>query len=176
MINTQKNLKLLNLGSSKLDHILSMGQTSKQGLGYTETTNNAATTPKTVFVKAGVTSDVTTTSKIVSATTATRIVNTHFSGNNSTTSPSKGKRRFVPICHFCNRPSHIRPKYFEYQNTFKMGRFEKYNYKSRFKVHKPMNTPKHKIDLKTNHIKKIWVKKIRFKLLCCFYFLKDSFY
>ena len=87
-------------------------------------------------------------------------MNTHFSSNNSTTSLSRGKRRFVPICHFCNRPGHIRPKCFEYQNTFKMDRFGKYNYKSRVAVYKPKNAPKHKIDLKTNHVKKIWVKKL----------------
>ena len=51
---------MLNSGSIKLDHILSMGQTSKQGLGFTETTNTAATRPKTMFVKASVTSDVAT--------------------------------------------------------------------------------------------------------------------
>ena len=46
-----------------------------------------------------------------------------------------------------------------------MGRFGKYNYKSRVAVYKPMNAHKHKIDLKTNHIKKIWVKKSY--LNCC---------
>ena len=106
-----------------------MGQSSKHGLGYIETTNTAATTPKIVFVKAGVTSDVAATSKTVSVTAAAKIVNTPSSGKNSTPSLSRDKRRFVPIYHFCNRPGHIRPKCFEYQNTFKMGKFRKYNYK-----------------------------------------------
>ena len=44
-----------------------------------------------------------------------------------------------------------------------MGRFGKY--KSRVVVYKPMNAHKHKIDLKTNHVKKIWVKKS--DLNCC---------
>ena len=108
-----------------------------------------------MFVKVGVASDVTTTSKTISATTVAKTVNSHFSGNNSTRSLSRGKRRFVPICHFYNRPGHIRPKCFEYQNSFKMGRFGKYNYKSRFAVYKPRNALKHKIDLKINHVKKI---------------------
>ena len=122
-----------------------MGQTSKQGLRFTETTNTVATRPKTMFVKASVASDVTTTFQTVSATTAAKIVNTHFSGKNSTTSLFNGKKRFVSICHFCNRPNHIRPKCFEYQNIFKMSRYE--NYHSRFAA-KPRNTPKHKIDLR----------------------------
>ena len=46
-----------------------------------------------------------------------------------------------------------------------MGKFGKYNYKSRFVVYKPRNAHKHKIDLKTNHVKKIWVKKS--DLNCC---------
>ena len=45
-----------------------MGQSSKHGLGYIETINTIATTPKIVFVKAGVTSDVATTSKTVFVT------------------------------------------------------------------------------------------------------------
>ena len=154
---------MLNSGTIKLDQILTMGQSSKHGLGYTKTTNTVATTPKIVFVKADVTSDVATTSKTMSVTVAEKIVNTPSSGKNSTLSLSRGKRRFVSICHFSNRPDHIRPKCFEYQNTFKMGRFEKYNYKSRVDVYKPRNAPKHKIDLKTNHVKKIWVKKSELK-------------
>ena len=111
-----------------------MGQSSKHGLGYIETTNTVATIPKTVFVKAGVTSDVAATFKTVSVTAAAKIVNTPSSGKNSTLTLSRGKRRFIPICHFCNWPGHIHPKCFEYQNTFKMGRFRKYNYNSRLLV------------------------------------------
>ena len=105
---------MLNSGTTKLDHILSMRQTSKQGLKFTETTNITTTRPKTMFVKASVTNNVTTTSKIVFATTVAKTVNTHFFGNNSTTSLFNGKKRFVPICHFCNRPGHIQSKCFEY--------------------------------------------------------------
>ena len=76
---------MLNSGSTKLDHILTMGQSSKHGLGYTETKNTITTTPKTVFVKADVTDNVATTFKIV-----------YSSGKNSTLSLSEGKRRFIP--------------------------------------------------------------------------------
>ena len=133
-----------------------MGQTSKQGLGFTETTNTAATKPKTMFVKASVTNDVATTSQRVSTTAAAKTVNTHFFGKNSITSLFNGKKRFVPICHFCNKPGHIRPKCFEYRNIFKISRHE--NYHSKFAA-KSRKTPKHKIDLKKNVVKKIWIKK-----------------
>ena len=105
---------MLNSGTTKLDQILIMGQSNKHGLGYTGTTNIVAITPKTVFVKADVTSDVVTTSKTVSVIATAKIVNTLSSDKNFTPSLSRGKRRFVPICHFCNRPSHIHPKCFEY--------------------------------------------------------------
>ena len=72
LINTQKNLKMLNSGTTKFDQILTMGQSIKQGLGYNETTNTAATTPKIVFVKACVANDVIITSKTVSATTTAK--------------------------------------------------------------------------------------------------------
>ena len=63
---------MLNSGSTKLDQILTMRQSSKNGLWYTGTTNIIATTPKTVFVKAGVASVVATTSKIVSVMAVTK--------------------------------------------------------------------------------------------------------
>ena len=91
---------MLNSGTTKLDQILTMRQSSKHGLGYIETTNIVAIIPKTVFVKAGVTSDVAGTFKTVSITVAAKTVNTPSSGKNSTLSLSTGKRRFVPICHF----------------------------------------------------------------------------
>ena len=48
----KKNLRILNFGSTKLDQILNMGQSSKNGLGYTSVTSFVATTSKIVFVKA----------------------------------------------------------------------------------------------------------------------------
>ena len=110
-----------------------------------------------MFVKASVTNDVATTSQTVSATTVAKTVNSHFSRKNSITSLFNGKKRFVPICHFCNKPGHIRSKCFKYQNTFKMSRYG--NYHLRFAVYKPRIAPKHKIDLRKNNVKKIWIKK-----------------
>ena len=110
-----------------------------------------------MFVKEGVTSDVTTTTQIGVVTTAEKTVNSCFSGNNLTTSLFRGKKKFVPICHFCNKLGHIRPKCFKYQNIFKMSKYG--NFHSRNAAYKPKNASKHKIDLKRNNVKKVWIKK-----------------
>ena len=155
---------MLNSTTTKLDQIMTMGQSSKNGLGYIGITNTIATMPKTVFVKASVTNDVATTSKIVFVKNVAKTKNTHGSSKNSTSSLSKGKKKFVPIFHYCSMPGHIRPKCFEYKNTFKMSRIGKYDYKPRFAAYKPKTIPKHKIDLKKN-VKKIWIKK-KLDLMC----------
>ena len=113
-----------------------MGQSvcNRNGLGYTGVTNDVATTSKTVFVKAAVTTQ------------------NHF-GSGKIIKPTLPKvKKFVPICHYCNKSGHIRLKCFKYKNTFRMNSVEQPYYKSR-------TAPKHKTDLKNKSIKKIWVKK-----------------
>ena len=94
--NTQKNLKLLNFGTTKLDHLLTFGQSNgnRHGLGYTEVGNNIITAFKIVFVKVAQPTEVSPVSvKIFNQFT------------------SRGKmKKFVPICLQCNMPSHIRPR------------------------------------------------------------------
>ena len=137
----------------KLDQILTIGQSSKNGLDYTGVASIVATTSKIVFVKA-----------------IAKIENTLISGKNSNALLSEGKKKgFLPICHYCNKPGHIHPRCFKYRNTFRMNRMVK-------NVNKPRTAPKHRIDLKNKFVKKIWIKKIRFKLLCCLYFFKSSLY
>ena len=53
LIRTQKNWKMLNFGTEKLDHILTMEQSiiDRNGKRYTDISNNIATFSKTVFVK-----------------------------------------------------------------------------------------------------------------------------
>ena len=99
--NTQKNLRMLNSGTSSLEKILNMGQSlcNRNGLGYTGVTNDVATTSKIVFVKAAAT------------------IQNH-SGSGKIIKPALSKvKRFVPICHYCNKYGHIRPKCFKYKNT-----------------------------------------------------------
>ena len=92
--NTQKNLRMLNSGTSNLEQILNMGQSvcNRNGLGYTGVTNDVATTSKIVFVKAAVTSQ------------------NHFSSGKIIKPALPKVKRFVPICHYCNKSGHIRPK------------------------------------------------------------------
>ena len=93
----------------KLDQILTMGQSSKNRLGYTAIKSTVAIMPKTVFMK-------------VSA----KIENTLISYKNSNALLSEDKKKgFVPICHYCNKPSHIQPNCFEYRNTFRLNRMVK---------------------------------------------------
>ena len=126
-----------------------MGQSSKNGLGYT----GVANTVTTMFIK-------------VVATTK----NSPISSKNFNPSLSEGKKKsFVPICHYCNMHGPIHPKCFKYKDTFRMSRIVKSPYKTR-------TASKLKIDLKNNYVKKIWIKKIRFDLLCSLYFLKGSVY
>ena len=87
------------------------------------------------------------------------IANPYVSGKNAKPPPPKDKlKKIVPICHFCNMPSHIHPKCFKYKNTFRMNRMKQPYYK-------PRTAPKHKINLKNKFINKIWVKKS--DLNCC---------
>ena len=107
--------------------------------------------------------------KIVLVKVATKTKNTHISGKNFNPSLSKGKKKCMPICHYYNKSSHIHPRLFKYINTFRMSGMVKSPYK-------PRTVPKLKIDLKNNSVKKIWIKKIKFDLLCLLYFFKGSVY
>ena len=93
---TKKNLRMLNSGTTNLDQILNIGQSPKirNGLGFSTVTDSVATEQKIIFVKAA-------------STTAGPPV----SGKNVISSVVGSKvNRFVPICYFCNYPSHICPK------------------------------------------------------------------
>ena len=127
---------MLNSGTSSLKQILNMGQSvcNRNGLGYIGVTNDVATTSKIVFVK------------------ATATTQNHFGSGKIIKPALPMVKRFVPICHYCKKPGHIRPKCFKYKNTFRMNSVEQPYYKSR-------TAPKHKIDLKNKFVKKIWVKK-----------------
>ena len=160
---------MLNSGTENLDHIQTMGQPiiDQNGIGYTDISNNVATSSKTVCKIAliievshnsgktvnsltfGVTNNVATTSEIVFVKATAKIEIRHVSGKNSNPLLSEVKTKgFVPICHYCNMPGHIRPRCFKYINIFRMNRMVKFAYKSRI-------APKHKINLKDNSIKKI---------------------
>ena len=93
---TKRNLRMLNSGTTNLDQILNIGQSPKirNGLGYSTVTNSVATEQKTSFIKAASTAAVQSVSgkKVISPVAESKV------------------NRFVPICYFCNYPSHICPK------------------------------------------------------------------
>ena len=87
---------MLNSSTTKLDQILSIGQSAKiqSGLCYSTVTDSVATEQKAVFVKATSTTAVQPVSgkKVISPIAESKV------------------NRFVLICYFCNYPGHIRPK------------------------------------------------------------------
>ena len=87
--------------------------------------------------------------KIVFVKTVATIENPHVYGKNSNPSLFEDKKkRSVPIFHYCNMPSHIRPRCFKYINTFRMNRMI-------ISAYKPRTASKHKLNLKNNSVKKI---------------------
>ena len=131
---TKRNLRMLNSGTTKLDQILNIGQSTKIwiGLGYRTVTNSVATEHKTVFVKA-------TSTTVVQPVSGKKMI--------STVAESK-VNLFVPICYFCNFPGHIRTKCYKYKFFLWMNKTEQPYYKS-------MTTPKTKINLSDKPVKKL---------------------
>ena len=131
---TQKNLKMMNSGTTKLDHILSMGKAScdRHGLGYT----SKCSTSKTVFVKE------TPAPKPQIVPSKKGII-----------SPPRCKK-FVPICHYCGLIGHIRPRCYKYLNALKRGML----------MNPPISinlrrTPNAKIYVQNKSPRRIWVRK-----------------
>ena len=96
----KKLVKMLNFGSSKLDHILSLGKAvgDHAGLGYTGTRSDQ----KTIFAKATNSFNPQEAKKQNS-----EISNMKFEEKSS-------KRKRIPRCHYCNHLGHIRPHCFIY--------------------------------------------------------------
>ena len=87
--------------TSKLKHILPMGKASgdHHGLRYT----GECSTSKTIFVKGHACSEPQPVVK----------------KNVSEFRPQR--RKFIPICHYCNHLGHIRPQCYKYLNDFRRG-------------------------------------------------------
>ena len=135
---TQKNLRLLNNGTNQLDHLLSIGQSDRCGLGY----QGECLKAEGVFVPAGKTKDVATSDtkpevkrfvgnatyrKIavkpatgVKNVTATRAATSTATATDTATAPERvsglkngSQQRFRPVCHHCGVVGHIRPRCFK---------------------------------------------------------------
>ena len=157
---TQKSLKMLNSGTDKLNHILSVGKSSSdhKGLGFEGEHSNS----KTVFVKssvsnsfAGTSADVVTQKPYV--TTQNKIASpSQVTGNRadvatylkSAASGSTGKHgKFIPTCHFCGVKGHIKPRCFTMVNFLKNKYFS-------HEIPFQRKTPRKKIDL-SNKTRKV---------------------
>ena len=115
----KKSVNMLNSGSSKLDEILNAGRADKThvGLGYTGNSRGSQTT----FVKASI-SGVKILDDLkqkASVGTPVRIPGVTQPGVSQarrppTDSNQMRSRRRIPICHYCNKIGHIRPRCYQY--------------------------------------------------------------
>ena len=103
---TQKSLRLLNNGSSKLDHLIITGKSlgDHGGIGY----KGESSSSKTVFINFGLLDDsinVTVKKPIVKSIATKQPVATDKSESNLRL--KRKNKSFVPICHFCCVKGHI---------------------------------------------------------------------
>ena len=89
----KKQVRMRKSGSSKLDQILASGKATRDhvGLGY----KGEASSSKTLFVPA---------SKLKKPEVIKKKTDTRSKTRSGTTG-----KRWVPMCHYCNRVGHIRP-------------------------------------------------------------------
>ncbi|KAG7533889.1 Zinc finger CCHC-type [Arabidopsis thaliana x Arabidopsis arenosa] len=112
---TQKNLRMLNNGTKKLDHILNIGKTDKCGLGF----KGSLSKSDPAFVYGG---KITSASGTDTETAAGTAINAKtVSDTRTDTKSDSGKvkelqsaprRVFRPVCHHCGVVGHIRPRCF----------------------------------------------------------------
>ena len=148
---TQKSFKMLNSGTSKLEHILTIGKPSRdqRGLGFVGETSGS----KTMFVKGFDSQNVATLVSSMKINVAT---------NRKTVSNFDSKdKKFILICHFCGVKEHIRPRCFTMMSFVKNHSMIPFQRK----------TPRPKIELK-NKQRKIWVKKSNINCFVSFTFLR----
>ena len=114
---TQKNLRMLNNGTKKLGHILSIGKTDKCGLGFKG--NPSKSDPVFVYggkitSASGTVKETATVAEIASDTrTDSRTDTETTSGTRKVQKlQSEPRRVFRPVCHHCGVVGHIRPRCF----------------------------------------------------------------
>ncbi|XP_019093255.1 PREDICTED: uncharacterized protein LOC109129457 [Camelina sativa] len=101
---TQKNLRMLNNGTEKLDHILTIDKTDKCGLGY----EGKVSKSDPGFVSSG---KITFASGIVSET-ALKSASKTASETVFVKEQNTPRNVFRPVCHHCGVVGHIRPRCF----------------------------------------------------------------
>nr|XP_028964586.1 uncharacterized protein LOC114827110 [Malus domestica] len=115
VVEMRRKVHELSIGSGKIDKMLSYGKSfgDKGGLGF-ESTKTASSSSVTRFVKA---SDIPSLKvgddKCLGLTPKTSTIFAHVSNPVKTLinlNKPKQSRKFIPICHLCGIPGHIRPK------------------------------------------------------------------
>ena len=112
--NLNKNVRMLNPGSTVFEDIQNAGQKGHIGLGA----SCSQKVQKTVFVSTGLLTPESSAPTVIEAVpTGKKTVTT---GKRFTDRKNKGKHTvFIPTCHFCGRKGHIRPKCFTLMNFAK---------------------------------------------------------
>ncbi|XP_020865690.1 uncharacterized protein LOC110224191 [Arabidopsis lyrata subsp. lyrata] len=112
---TQKNLRMLNNGTKKLDHILNIGKIDKCGLGF----EGKLSKSDPVFVYggkitsgSGSVSETATVAETASGTRTTTRTGTESDTGKGKELQSAPQRIFRPVCHHCGIVGHIRPRCF----------------------------------------------------------------
>ncbi|CAN6725555.1 unnamed protein product [Malus baccata var. baccata] len=115
VVEMRRKVQELSIGSGKIDKMLSYGKSfgDKGGLGF-ESTKTTSSSSVTRFVKA---SDIPSLKvgddKYLGFTPETSTIFAHVSNPVKTSinlNKPKQSRKFIPICHLCGIPGHIRPK------------------------------------------------------------------
>ncbi|XP_013624909.1 PREDICTED: uncharacterized protein LOC106331119 [Brassica oleracea var. oleracea] len=123
---TQKGLRMPNNGTDQLDHLLSIGQSDRCGLGY----QGECSKTEGVFVSAGKTKDVATSATkpevkmsagnaangkatVRPATDVKNVTATATAPERVSGLKSASQRTFRHVCHHCGVVGHIRPRCFK---------------------------------------------------------------
>ncbi|XP_050154692.1 uncharacterized protein LOC126628872 [Malus sylvestris] len=142
LVEMKNKVQELSIGSGKIDKMLSYGKNfgDKRGLGF-ESEKTISSSSITRFVKASdIPSSRVGADQGVGLTSETSTIFANVSNPTKTSiNPNKPKqsRKFIPICHFCGIPGHIRPKCNKLRkknsSQEKVSRnFEKENLKEKF--------------------------------------------
>ncbi|XP_050160387.1 uncharacterized protein LOC126633898 [Malus sylvestris] len=142
LVEMKNKVQELSIGSGKIDKMLSYGKNfgDKRGLGF-ESEKTISSSSITRFVKASdIPSSRVGADQGVGLTSETSTIFANVSNPTKTSiNPNKPKqsRKFIPICHLCGIPGHIRPKCnkLRKKNSYqeKVSRnFEKENLKEQF--------------------------------------------
>ena len=140
---TQKMLRLLNNGTSKLDHLITTGKSFGDHGGVSYKGESSGT--KIVFVKSDLLIDSANVSynklvvKFVATENKSVVQQSVATGKSMKISRQKRKGKdFIPVCHFCGVKCHIKPRCFTLMN-FLENNYEKTKFLRYFQKNLPLD-------------------------------------